>query len=170
MHLYQPLCHSSKACKEWFHCEVCDYDFQKETKHTQNNFVSVLITCKSIIGIVFFNPRRPFTSKNIIFCVNGLRRLKKMIPMILLHVMTTLTKLFCVPLASFFNHFWVVLHWSLFIIILRNRLGVHITTLWASSSHARVSLESSSSISVKPFMSRKNNKTCWFCTQPVKAV
>ena len=31
------------------------YDFQKETRSTQNNCVSIVITCKSIIGIVFFN-------------------------------------------------------------------------------------------------------------------
>ena len=34
---------------------ICDYDFQKETRSTQNNCVSIVITCKSIIGIVFFN-------------------------------------------------------------------------------------------------------------------
>ena len=39
-----------KKCIEWFHCEVYDYDFQKGTRSTQNNFVSIVITCKSIIG------------------------------------------------------------------------------------------------------------------------
>ena len=40
--------------KEWFCCEVCDYNSQEETWSTHNNFVSVVITCKSIIAIVFF--------------------------------------------------------------------------------------------------------------------
>ena len=42
------------------------------------------------------------------------------------------------------------------ITISRRRLGAHRTTLLASSSHARVSLESfSSTSSVRPFMSKK---------------
>ena len=79
-----------KKCIEWFHCEVYDYDFQKSTRSTQNNFVSIVITCKSIIG-------KTICVKNVI-C---LLRLKKTIPMILFHVMTTLTKLFCTLLVSF---------------------------------------------------------------------
>jgi len=55
-----------KACKEWVHFEVCDHNSHKETRSTQNNFLRVVITCKSIIGIVFINLRRPFTPKMII--------------------------------------------------------------------------------------------------------
>ena len=44
-----------KEFKEWFHCGVCEYYFQKNTRSAQNNFVSIVNTCKSIIGITFFN-------------------------------------------------------------------------------------------------------------------
>ena len=39
----------SKACKVQFYCELCDYMCR------QNSFMTIVITCKSIIEIVFFN-------------------------------------------------------------------------------------------------------------------
>ena len=45
----------SKATKEQFNCEFCDYKSEKVSMNTQNSLLSIVSTCKSIIGIVFFN-------------------------------------------------------------------------------------------------------------------
>ena len=76
MHLYQPLCPSSKACKEWFHCEVCDYNFHKETRSTQNNLCERRHHMQEYHWNRFLQPQKTIYVKNdnwlLFFDLNGL--------------------------------------------------------------------------------------------------